>query len=80
MMIPTGKNYFGIVKIQLNLKSIPSDDKPLFLDYYGNYIALIAILYADNRKISFLSLLSSLIAFSPIPFIITFYIAFYKHL
>jgi len=43
MMIPTGKNYFGIVKIQLNLKSIPSDDKPLFLDYYGNYIGYFEI-------------------------------------
>jgi hypothetical protein len=38
MMIPMGKNYFGIVKIDFNLKNIPSDDKPLFLDYYGNFI------------------------------------------
>jgi hypothetical protein len=37
-MIPVGKNYFGIVNIQLYLKKIPNDEKPLFLDYYGNYI------------------------------------------
>ena len=35
-----GKNYFGIVKIDFNLKNIPSDDKPLFnfdpIAFYDN--------------------------------------------
>lgn len=48
-------------------------------NYYGNYISLIAILYSDNRKISFLSFISSLVSFSPVAIVITYYILFKKY-
>jgi hypothetical protein len=49
-------------------------------NYFGNYLALLSILYADKRKILYLTFAMSLIAFSPIPIIIILYLLIKKYI
>lgn len=49
-------------------------------NYFGNYLALISILFADRKKVLYLTFTMSLIAFSPIPIFLIFYLLSKKYI
>ena len=49
-------------------------------NYFGNYLALVSILYADRSRILCVTFLISLIAFSPIPIVLILYLLVRNHI